>query len=972
MRAGRQDQAARAEHDRLPARQRRDLVRREPAPDQRARDDLGPGAPRPRPQRVAAPVLQVGRMRVALALRLEILPARVGPLVQQHRPRAAGRGGRCGGKPGGSAAHHQHVARPLAFRRRRPRRRHRGGRALDREPRLRLRHAGPDRRPIGGHQAVPARAHAAPQPAPFPGAGPPQRDHVFDGERRRHGVARQRRDGTAVEGEQEGAVRRSAAQPHPRSIPRRASLDKNPALRQRQRMRLASLLLALLLTACATARFERVGEDPASYAAAHPYYAEYCALSQIKKRPGFGADIRGEIGGHAVFYLQGACRDPADPYPVLRVCANGGAGLSMNAHFRNAKWVATPGRDFFFDGNLAPATPVTRQTYASVQREAKRLGIYDGVVFHDGVFDDMPAGWSREDWKYEISVGTDYAVGIARGRYCARVPVDRAAMRRMVDFLNAENAPYRAGAVFHWNVFSDNCIHLAHNALAAAGLWAPWPTHRPFLISVLDFPVPRNEFVNLMRRTNDDLPADPGAAYEDEAARRSLLQYDALPTRPGALAESRPPLAAKRHLRDAIKTDLLRRSAARPLPGLVRPHLRRTALHQTPAPTAPFSPARRSKALAARRTARLVARRSALRVRPGRVRLGLCALLRVDVAPRRSRTARRVSSSTHLVLIPSYNSGPLLRATVAVALAGMAAGLGRHRRQHRRLRRRACRAGAAGHPPRPQRRQRGRGANRPAAGRARRVHPRARDGRRHAAPGRADPGLHGGQRRAAARHDPGPAPLRPRRAALPASGAGALANAFAWRTGRRTAGGRRAVRVPRLSDRAAARCASSESSGMRGFEFDAEALIRLAWRGVPALMLPVPVRYLRTEEGGVSHYRYGRDNLRLAWIAAAAAGGRGAERGCRASCRRTRVLAWEPARADQELPRRQRGRHRRMQRADQQQPPARQRPNASSAAEAPSCAAANAHQADGDLPRVRHHRGPEMRVDALRQGRDHG
>ena len=116
-------------------------------------------------------------------------------------------------------------------------------------------------------------------------------------------------------------------------------------------------------------------------------------------------------------------------------------------------------------------------------------------------------------------------------------------MAKMIAFLNAENAPYRTGAAeFHWSVFSDNCIHLAHNALAEAGLWAKWPTGRFILISMFDFPVPRNEFVNLMRRTNDALPADPGAAYDDPAARRSLLERGVLPWHPGALAESRPPL----------------------------------------------------------------------------------------------------------------------------------------------------------------------------------------------------------------------------------------------------------------------------------------------------------------------------------------------------------------------------------------------------------------------------------------------
>ena len=39
--------------------------------------------------------------------------------------------------------------------------------------------------------------------------------------------------------------------------------------------------------------------------------------------------------------------------------------------------------------------------------------------------------------------------------------------------------------------------------------------------------------------------------------------------------------------------------------------------------------------------------------------------------------------------------------------------------------------------------------------------------------------------------------------------------------------------------------------------------MRLIWAGVPAINLPAPVRYLRPEDGGVSHFRYGRDNLLL-------------------------------------------------------------------------------------------------------------
>ena len=53
---------------------------------------------------------------------------------------------------------------------------------------------------------------------------------------------------------------------------------------------------------------------------------------------------------------------------------------------------------------------------------------------------------------------------------------------------------------------------------------------------------------------------------------------------------------------------------------------------------------------------------------------------------------------------------------------------------------------------------------------------------------------------------------------------------------------------------------------MRGFDFDPEAALRLARLGVPAVNLPAPVRYLRRDQGGVSHFRYARDNLKLTWM----------------------------------------------------------------------------------------------------------
>ena len=53
---------------------------------------------------------------------------------------------------------------------------------------------------------------------------------------------------------------------------------------------------------------------------------------------------------------------------------------------------------------------------------------------------------------------------------------------------------------------------------------------------------------------------------------------------------------------------------------------------------------------------------------------------------------------------------------------------------------------------------------------------------------------------------------------------------------------------------------------MRRFDFDTEAVVRLAWRGVKPINRDAPVKYLSAEEGGVSHFRYGRDNALLTWM----------------------------------------------------------------------------------------------------------
>ncbi|MEO7391174.1 MAG: glycosyltransferase family 2 protein [Ramlibacter sp.] len=53
---------------------------------------------------------------------------------------------------------------------------------------------------------------------------------------------------------------------------------------------------------------------------------------------------------------------------------------------------------------------------------------------------------------------------------------------------------------------------------------------------------------------------------------------------------------------------------------------------------------------------------------------------------------------------------------------------------------------------------------------------------------------------------------------------------------------------------------------MRRFDFDPEAVVRMCWRGVKPVNLPASVKYFRPEDGGVSHFNYLRDNLLLTWM----------------------------------------------------------------------------------------------------------
>lgn len=52
----------------------------------------------------------------------------------------------------------------------------------------------------------------------------------------------------------------------------------------------------------------------------------------------------------------------------------------------------------------------------------------------------------------------------------------------------------------------------------------------------------------------------------------------------------------------------------------------------------------------------------------------------------------------------------------------------------------------------------------------------------------------------------------------------------------------------------------------RGYDFDPEVAVRMTWGGCRPVQVPVPVRYFSREEGGVSHFNYLRDNIKMVFL----------------------------------------------------------------------------------------------------------
>ena len=294
------------------------------------------------------------------------------------------------------------------------------------------------------------------------------------------------------------------------------------------------------------------------YDSLFPYSIEVCAVTQfhqIGSKPG-------GWGGHATLFINGAEIDVRASYPRVRLVTDpidlsepdSGVGISVNKIFDNVTWVAIPGRDEFFRGGLATEQILNRDLYEAAVQKATTAGWFHGIAIKDSVMRQRPRTVSPEEFIVRHSVGTDFALNFARTAYSARLPMSRDAIGKVIAYLNSANESAQTSG-YIWNMYTNNCSHVAHNALAAAGVWDPKIARGPGAMNVArdvlsvaralalsqmsDFSFPANNFVRLYEAGNERPIDDALAAFRNHDVRRTMSD-GWISTGPGALIASYP------------------------------------------------------------------------------------------------------------------------------------------------------------------------------------------------------------------------------------------------------------------------------------------------------------------------------------------------------------------------------------------------------------------------------------------------
>jgi hypothetical protein len=242
--------------------------------------------------------------------------------------------------------------------------------------------------------------------------------------------------------------------------------------------------------------------------------------------------------------------------PSLRLAdpdhaAEMGVGVSVNRAFANANWIGVAGREMFFTGQLRDGDVLDRRRFDETVRQAASAGWLDGIRLASA---HRRAAGDGVEAAVRYSIGTDFALTFGRTAYSARLPMPRSALGRVVDHLNELNERARRRG-YTWNALTNNCSHVIHNALAAAGIWDRKAVRGAGIRDTLadafsvaravvrrrmsDFAFPANTFVRLYEAANERAIDDAKTAYADRDIRRTVVD-GWLVTGPGGLVRRYP------------------------------------------------------------------------------------------------------------------------------------------------------------------------------------------------------------------------------------------------------------------------------------------------------------------------------------------------------------------------------------------------------------------------------------------------
>jgi hypothetical protein len=251
----------------------------------------------------------------------------------------------------------------------------------------------------------------------------------------------------------------------------------------------------------------------------------------------------GNVAGHALIYVNGLCKDMGVDFPQVKICDSSdnhkGVGISLDAAFRNVKWVAVPTRELTLFGDYGK-NKVDDEVIQNIFKKAKEYRVFENVKLDVAQYPKEILDYTsdKEDQTTLWNIGTGIAFNTARNLNCVKTKIGAKQLDNLAQFLNGVNEEYYSGEkTYEWSL-SDNCTHLTTNAFASTGIvkYRKPKTKRNIIANLFTLTLPKSEFLKLVRRVNKTTYS-PRIIWENEKYRNFFNEYERLPWTYGNLVK---------------------------------------------------------------------------------------------------------------------------------------------------------------------------------------------------------------------------------------------------------------------------------------------------------------------------------------------------------------------------------------------------------------------------------------------------